>query len=81
MRVRVIVMLKNGVLDPQGAAVHQALGAMGIAGIDGVRQGKVIELDIAQTDRAAAEATAREAADKLLVNGVIESYSIEMDEA
>ena len=81
MRVRVIVMLKNGVLDPQGAAVHQALGAMGIASIDGVRQGKVIELDIAQTDPAAAEATAREAADKLLVNGVIESYSVEMDEA
>ena len=81
MRVRVIVMLKNGVLDPQGAAVHQALGAMGIEGINGVRQGKVIELDLAQTDPATAEATAREAAEKLLVNGVIESYTIEMDEA
>lgn len=81
MLVRVNVMLKDGVLDPQGAAVHQALGAMGISGIDSVRQGKVIELNIAQDSAAEAEAIAKQAAEKLLVNGVIESFTLDMGEA
>ncbi|GAB4259077.1 MAG: phosphoribosylformylglycinamidine synthase subunit PurS [Pararhodobacter sp.] len=78
MKARVHVMLKNGVLDPQGEAVRHALGALGFAGVDGVRQGKVIELDLAETDRAKAEATVREMCEKLLANTVIERYDIEI---
>jgi len=76
MKVRVDVMLKTGVLDPQGEAVRHALGALGFEGVEGVRQGKVIELDLATDDAAKAEAEAREMAEKLLANTVIESYSI-----
>ena len=75
MKARVHVMLKTGVLDPQGEAVRHALGAMGFDGVSGVRQGKVIDLDLADgTD----EATVREMCEKLLANTVIESYQIEM---
>jgi phosphoribosylformylglycinamidine synthase len=75
MKARVHVMLKNGVLDPQGEAVRHALGAMGFDGVDGVRQGKVIELDLA--DGTTAD-TVREMCERLLANTVIESYSVEM---
>ncbi|MDC0012158.1 phosphoribosylformylglycinamidine synthase subunit PurS [Octadecabacter sp.] len=75
MKARVHVMLKDGVLDPQGAAVKHALGALGFDGVDGVRQGKVIELDLA--DRAT-EAQVGEMCEKLLANTVIESYRIEV---
>ncbi|MCB1340727.1 MAG: phosphoribosylformylglycinamidine synthase subunit PurS [Pseudooceanicola sp.] len=75
MRAVVKVMLKDGVLDPQGEAVRHALGAMGFAGINGVRQGKLIELDLADD---ATEAQVREMCDKLLANTVIESYRIDM---
>ena len=75
MKARVHVMLKNGVLDPQGEAVRHALGAMGFDGVQGVRQGKVIELDLAD---GATEAQVRDMCDKLLANTVIESYSVEM---
>lgn len=75
MKARVYVMLKDGVLDPQGAAVKHALGALGFEGVEGVRQGKVIELDLAAgTD----EATVKAMCEKLLANTVIESYRIEM---
>ncbi len=75
MKAKVYVMLKQGVLDPQGEAVRHALGALGFDGVEGVRQGKVIELDLAEgTD----EATVREMCEKLLANTVIESYSVEM---
>ena len=78
MKARVHVMLKRGVLDPQGDAVRHALGAMGFDGVEGVRQGKVIELDLAPgTD----EAQVRDMCEKLLANTVIESYSIEMGAA
>jgi len=70
--------LKTGVLDPQGEAVRHALGALGFDGVQGVRQGKVIELDLAATDRAAAEAEVKEMCEKLLANTVIESYQIEL---
>ena len=50
MKARVHVMLKNGVLDPQGEAVRHALDSMGFDGVEGVRQGKVIELELAETD-------------------------------
>ena len=78
MKARVTVMLKNGVLDPQGEAVRHALGSLGFAGVNGVRQGKVIELDLAETDAAKAEADVRAMCDKLLANTVIESYRVEL---
>ena len=78
MKARVYVMLKTGVLDPQGEAVRHALGALGFDGVQGVRQGKVIERDLAATDRAAAEAEVKEMCEKLLANTVIESYQIEL---
>lgn len=78
MKARVHVMLKNGVLDPQGEAVRHALGTLGFEGVEGVRQGKVIELDLAETDAAKAEATVTEMCEKLLANTVIESYSVEL---
>jgi phosphoribosylformylglycinamidine synthase PurS subunit len=78
MKATVTVMLKTGVLDPQGEAVKSALGALGFAGVDAVRQGKVIELDLEETDAAAAEAAVTEMCEKLLANTVIESYRIEI---
>ena len=78
MKVRVTVMLKNGVLDVQGEAVRHALGTLGFAGVNGVRQGKVIELDLAETDKAAAETTAKAMCEKLLANTVIERYRVEI---
>ncbi|WP_111732856.1 phosphoribosylformylglycinamidine synthase subunit PurS [Roseovarius amoyensis] len=78
MKARVQVMLKAGVLDPQGEAVRHALRQLGFDGIEGVRQGKVVELDLAETDKAKAEAAVTEMCEKLLANTVIESYSIEV---
>ena len=78
MKARVTVMLKSGVLDVQGEAVRHALGTLGFAGVNGVRQGKVIELDLAETDRAAAEVSITAMCDKLLANAVIESYRVEI---
>lgn len=75
MKARVHVMLKNGVLDPQGEAVRHALGALGFDGVQGVRQGKVIELDLAE---GATKADVTAMCEKLLANTVIESYSIEI---
>ena len=78
MKARVTVMLRDGVLDPQGEAVRHALGSLGFSGVEGVRQGKVIELDLAATDAAAAEAEVREMCEKLLANTVIERYAVEI---
>ena len=78
MKARVTVMLKNGVLDVQGEAVRHALGTLGFGGINGVRQGKVIELDLAENDAAKAEVDVRAMCDKLLANAVIESYRVEL---
>ncbi|NBO20803.1 MAG: phosphoribosylformylglycinamidine synthase subunit PurS [Rhodobacteraceae bacterium] len=78
MKARVTVMLKNGVLDPQGEAVRHALGALGFAGVSGVRQGKVIELDLATSDREQATADVKAMCEKLLANTVIESYAVEL---
>ncbi|WP_425070340.1 phosphoribosylformylglycinamidine synthase subunit PurS [Sagittula sp. S175] len=74
MKVRVHVMLKTGVLDPQGEAVRHALGALGFEGVQSVRQGKVIEMELAD---GTSEATIAEMCEKLLANTVIESYRIE----
>lgn len=78
MKARVTVMLKNGVLDVQGEAVRHALGTLGFTGMNGVRQGKVIELDLAETDAAKAEASVAQMCEKLLANMVIESYRVEI---
>ena len=78
MKARITVMLKSGVLDPQGEAVRHALGSLGFQGVSGVRQGKVIELDLTETDRTAAEAAVKAMCDKLLANTVIERYRVEI---
>ena len=78
MKARVTVMLKAGVLDVQGEAVRHALGTLGFGGVNGVRQGMVIELDLAETDRDAAEVAVKGMCDKLLANTVIESYRVEL---
>jgi phosphoribosylformylglycinamidine synthase PurS subunit len=75
MKATVTVMLKTGVLDPQGEAVPSALGALGFDGVEGVRQGKVIELDLAD---GTTEAEVAEMCEKLLANTVIESYRVEL---
>ena len=80
MKARVHVMLKDGVLDPQGKAIAQALGRLGFAGVNEVRQGKYIELDLAETDRAKARAAVEQMCGRLLSNTVIENYAIEIAE-
>jgi phosphoribosylformylglycinamidine synthase subunit PurS len=78
MKLRVFVTLKSGVLDPQGEAVRHALTALGFAGVNGVRQGKMIELDLAETDAEAALAQGKQMCERLLANVVIESYRVEL---
>ena len=78
MKARVYVMPKAGVLDPQGKAIGHALEGLGFAGVTDVRAGKVIELDLAETDVAKAKAAAEEMARKLLANTVIESFRVEI---
>ena len=79
MKARVHITLKNGVLDPQGKAIQHALVALGFDGVDDVRQGKYIELDLVETDKVAARANVEEMCKKLLSNMVIENYSIDID--
>jgi phosphoribosylformylglycinamidine synthase len=78
VKATVTVTLKPGVLDPQGRAIGQALKGLGFAGIGEVRAGKIIELELAETDPAAARAQAEEMARKLLANTVIESFRVEL---
>jgi phosphoribosylformylglycinamidine synthase len=78
MKARVTVTLKQAVLDPQGKAIEGALKSLGVAGIAGVRQGKVFDVELDPgVDRASAEAALRAAADRLLANPVIETWRIE----
>ena len=79
MKARVHVTLKNGVLDPQGKAIGHALGSLGFSGVGEVRQGKFIELEIAETDAAKAKAKVKEMCEQLLANTVIEDYRIDVD--
>ena len=79
LKVRVHITLKNGVLDPQGKAVSNALGALGFAGVNGVRQGKYIEIDLDESDPGKARAAAEDMCARLLANTVIEDYAIEVD--
>jgi phosphoribosylformylglycinamidine synthase len=78
MKARVTVTLKSGILDPQGKAIEGALKSLGISGVASVRQGKVFDIELADGDRAGAEAALRQAADKLLANTVIENYRVEL---
>jgi phosphoribosylformylglycinamidine synthase subunit PurS len=76
VKATVTVMLKSGVLDPQGKAIAHALATLGFAGVEDVRAGKVIELELAETDPVRAKAAAEEMARKLLANTVIESFKV-----
>ena len=78
MKVRVFIRLKSGVLDPQGKAIGKALTGLGFAGVGEVRQGKLIEMELAETDPVKAKAAATEMCEKLLANTVIERYEIEL---
>ncbi|MRG57167.1 phosphoribosylformylglycinamidine synthase subunit PurS [Phyllobacterium sp. SYP-B3895] len=79
MKARVTVTLKNGVLDPQGKAIVGALGSLGFDGVGSVRQGKVFDVELKTSDRAAAEANLKAMCEKLLANTVIEDYSVAID--
>ena len=78
MKARVHISLKPGVLDPQGKAIGNALKGLGFGDVGEVRQGKLIELDLADTDPAAARARVEEMCRQLLANPVIENYAIEI---
>ena len=80
-KATVIVMMKPEVLDPQGAAVERAVGVMGFGAVSDVRIGKHIEMFVHAGDKKAAEALAREMADKLLANPNIENYRVIVEEA
>jgi len=78
VKAKVHITLKPGVLDPQGRAIQHALASLGFTGIDDVRQGKYIELDLGDTDQAKARARVDEMCKQLLANTVIENYSVEI---
>lgn len=77
MKARVTVTLKTAVLDPQGKAIEGALAALGFSGVNGVRQGKIFDIDLAGKDEGAAHAEIEAMCEKLLANTVIETYHIE----
>ena len=78
MKARVTVTLKAGVLDPQGQAIQGSLASLGFAGVGGVRQGKVFDLELGDSDLSQAESNVRLMCEKLLANTVIENYTIEI---
>ena len=78
MKARVHITLKSGVLDPQGKAIGHALHTLGFGTVGEVRAGKVIELELAETDKSRAEAAVKSMCEKLLANTVIENYAIEI---
>jgi phosphoribosylformylglycinamidine synthase subunit PurS len=78
MKARVTVTLKSGVLDPQGKAIEVALKSLGVAGVAGVRQGKVFDIELDTADKAKAEAALKDACERLLANTVIENYRVEI---
>jgi phosphoribosylformylglycinamidine synthase len=80
MKARVEVRLKEGVLDPQGAAIGRALAQLGFQGVAAVRQGKLIELELDHSDRARAAAEIRAMCEQLLANPVIEAYTIAFED-
>jgi phosphoribosylformylglycinamidine synthase subunit PurS len=78
MKAKIRITLKTGVLDPQGKAIQNALGSLGFGGIDEVRQGKYIEVDLKETDETSAKAQVEKMCRDLLANTVIENYSYEI---
>ena len=81
MKATIYISLKNGVLDPQGKAIENALGQLGFDGVDNVRQGKMIELELADTDINKARDRLKKMCEKLLANTVIENYEICLNNA
>ena len=79
MKARIHITLKNGVLDPQGKAIANALSHLGFDGVEEVRQGKYIEIDLGESDAATARANVDAMCSQLLANTVIENYDIEID--
>ena len=80
MKARVHITLKTGVLDPQGKAVHNALSSLGFEGVEDVRQGKYLELDLSETDGKQARAAVESMCTRLLANTVIEDFQIELED-
>ncbi|MFC5385793.1 phosphoribosylformylglycinamidine synthase subunit PurS [Aquamicrobium segne] len=78
IKARIIVTLKNGVLDPQGKAIENALGGLGFGDVGQVRQGKVFDIELAHDDKVKAETDLKAMCDKLLANTVIENYAVEI---
>lgn len=78
MKAKVHITFKNGVLDPQGKAIGNALSGLGFSGIKEVRQGKYIEIALDETDETKARAAVKQMCEKLLANMVIENYSIDI---
>ena len=78
MKARVFVTLKNGVLDPQGKAIGHALNGLGFSNVGEVRQGKVIDIELSETNEAKARASLKDMCEKLLTNTIIEKYEIEL---
>jgi phosphoribosylformylglycinamidine synthase len=78
MKARIRITLKNGVLDPQGKAIQNALAGLGISGVEDVRQGKYIEVELAETNEDSAKATVERMCKDLLANSVIENYNYEI---
>ena len=81
MKATIHITLKNGVLDPQGKAIENALGSLGFGGVEEVRQGKLIEVSLNESDADKARATLTDMCEKLLANTVIENYDIHLSEA
>lgn len=80
MKAKIHVTLKEGVLDPQGKAVQHALGSLGFDGVNSVRQGKYLEVDLSETDPAKAQEKVEAMCKQLLANMVIEDYTIKLTE-
>lgn len=78
MKARITVTLKSGVLDPQGKAIQHTFEDLGIEGVDKVRQGKIFDIEIAETDKVKAQAQLIEMSEKLLANMVMENYTVEI---
>jgi len=81
MKARITITLKPGVLDPQGKAIEGALHALGFDGVDGVRQGKFIEVEVAEKDPERARAEIERMCEQLLANTIIENYAYELEAA
>jgi phosphoribosylformylglycinamidine synthase subunit PurS len=79
MKARIVVTLKSGVLDPQGKAIEGALKTIGVNGVNGVRQGKVFDIELEADEAEATKRTLNDACEKLLANTIIEDYAISYD--